>query len=48
MNVYPTTPDVRHYDKGYDRYDTYYEIPTKQTTGHEALRDKFETWKMTI
>ena len=31
------------YDRKYDMYDTYYKSPTRQTTCHEALRNKFET-----
>ena len=29
-------------------YDTYYKIPTRQTTCHEASRDKFRTWEKTF
>ena len=43
MKVYPTTPDVRQYDKGYDKYNTYYKIPMRQSTCHKTLRNKFET-----
>ena len=31
------------YDGEYDMYNMYYKIPTRQTTGHEALRNKFKT-----
>ena len=33
------------YNRGYNMYDTYYIFPTRQTTYHMALRDKFKTWK---
>ena len=31
--AYPPFP---LYDRKYDKYDTYYEIPTRQTTCHKA------------
>ena len=36
------------YNRGYNMYDTYYKVPTRQTTCHEASRDKFKTWKKTF
>ena len=29
----------------YDRYDTYYKCPTRQTTYHDAWMDKFKACK---
>ena len=33
------------YDREYDIYDTYYKFPTRQTTCHEASRNKFRFGK---
>ena len=36
------------YDRGYDMFDMYYKIPTRQTTCHDAWMNKFKAWKKTI
>ena len=36
------------YNREYNTYNTYYKIPTRQTTCHDAWMDKFKAWKQTI